>query len=295
MKKIIDYILYLILLFFSGISLILTRKARTSFGKFIGVLIRLFLPGRIKVTIENLSKAFPDKSEDWIQDIMKKSFANLGIVLSEIIVFRYMSEKKIRKYLTLENPDIFFDCYSKGKGVILVSAHFGNWELNAFAGALFVNVPFLIIVENQRNSLINDKINEFRIKCGNKIVPKDKAAREIVREIKNGGVVALLADQSATEDRDIFVDFFGRKASTYEAPASLALKFGIPMICSFPVRQKDGTYLSSVVEVNHSDLEHNKEGIEQLTRRHVKILEDVIREYPEQWVWQHKRWKHQPK
>jgi len=294
MRKITDILLNIILTVFSGICYILTINGRMIFGKFLGILLRLILPSRIDVTLDNLKNAFPEASQDWINDIMKKSFTNLGIVLAEILSFPLISDDKIRKYIKYENLNIYNDAYSKGKGVIVLSAHFGNWELLAYTCGLYSGLPMLVVVENQKNDFIRKNINKFRTRGGNRVVSRYNAARDIVRELRNGGTVGLLADQSATKDKDIFVDFFGRKAATYEAPANLALKFGIPILCAFPVRQPDGTYLAKCYNIDDADLEYNKAGIEELTKRHVKTLENAIREHPELWVWQHKRWKHQP-
>ena len=279
---------------FSGISFLLTMNGRIRLGKIFGLLLKLVLPKRIDVTLDNLRNAFPDASNEWINEVMNKSFANLGIVLAEILSFRLISDAKIRKYIKYENLEMFNDAYNKGKGVIVLSAHYGNWELLAYTCGLISGIPLLVVVENQKNSFIKKNINKFRTRCGNKVVSRYNAARDIVRELRNGGTVALLADQAATKDKDIFVDFFGRKAATYEAPANLALKFGIPLLCAYPVRLDDGTYLAKVYNIEHSDLDYNKEGIEELTKRHVMTLENAIRQHPELWAWQHKRWKHQP-
>ena len=120
------------------------------------------------------------------------------------------------------------------------------------------------------------------------------AARDIINTIQSKGAVAMLVDQSASPTKDVFVDFFGRPAVTYEAPASLALKFKIPIIYGFSVRQEDGTYLVEINELKYDDLKADKDGIKELTKRHVTALENAIRENPDHWVWLHKRWKYDP-
>jgi KDO2-lipid IV(A) lauroyltransferase len=120
----------------------------------------------------------------------------------------------------------------------------------------------------------------------------DKSAIQFIKQIRSGGIVGMLADQSATEDKDIFIPFFGRDVATYEAPAELALKFKIPIIMGLAVRQDDGSYIVKTKKIDIDDLQYNKEGVRELTFRHVKHLEAIIKEHPEMWLWQHRRWKH---
>ena len=184
------------------------------------------------------------------------------------------------------------DYQKKGKGIILLSGHYGNWELLAYCAGLFSGVPALIVVHPLKNPVIDKLLNRYRTRKGNQVVPMDNAAKAIVTTIRKGGVIALLADQSATYDKDIFVDFFGRPAATNEAPASLALRFDIPVLYAFSERQEDGTYWVNLKELKHDDLQNSPEDIREFTKRHVKALEEQIRKIPGQWAWQHRRWKH---
>ena len=179
----------------------------------------------------------------------------------------------------------------QSNGMILLSGHFGNWELLAYCAGLLSGIPINIVVAPQHNPIANEYINEFRSRHNNRIVPMTNAARNIVHILQNNGVVAMLADQAANSSKNIFVDFFNRPASTYDAPAALALKFKFPLIIGFAVRQPTGKYLVRLEEVMYNDLEYSKAGIAELTKRHVEILEREIRKHPEQWSWQHKRWK----
>jgi KDO2-lipid IV(A) lauroyltransferase len=120
------------------------------------------------------------------------------------------------------------------------------------------------------------------------------AARTIVSELRKGNMIALLADQSATKDKDLFVDFFGRPAATYESPAAMALRLNAPIVMGFAVRQKDGTYTVRLREIPFDDIKDREDAVSILTERHVKELENQIRLVPGLWAWQHKRWKHTP-
>jgi len=177
---------------------------------------------------------------------------------------------------------------------VLFRSHFGNWELAAYAVGLYTKIPIKVIVKEQQNTIADKILNEYRSKAGNEVVFMNKAARKIIKALLDKECVAILADQRATKDKDVYVDFFGKPASTYEAPAALALKFKSPIIYGFAIRNADGSYTVEVKELRNDDLEDNSEGIKILTQRHVKALEDAIREHPELWTWQHNRWKYRP-
>jgi Kdo2-lipid IVA lauroyltransferase/acyltransferase len=291
---IINKIILFLLLFLGFISKKLSITNRYNLGVFIGFLLRILDSKRKNITLDNISKAFPDKPYSWHYSVMKESYSNLGITLVELITFDTISEPKVRQYIKYENIDHAKELFSKGKGLIFISGHFGNWELGAFGFPVIAKIPFMIIVKPQKNNLVDEVLNSYRIKSGNSVVSMYNSARDIIKTLRSGGALALLADQSATKDKDVFVNFFNRPAATYESPADLALRFNIPILMGFAVRQKDYTYIVKLVEVKHDDLTHNKEGILELTQRHVKMLEDAIRENPGHWAWQHRRWKHSP-
>lgn len=247
---------------------------------------------REKITLDNITNAFPEKDMKWHNKLVKESYRNLGITFLETADMRYFTDEDIEKLIKFENVEVINEAHKKGKGVLLLSGHYGNWELVAYAGAMYSRIPFLIPIHPQKNRYIDEQLNKTRTRGGNTIIPMGNAAKPIVTTLLKGGIVALLADQAATYDKDVFVDFFGRQAATYVAPASLALRYDVPVLMGFAERQEDGTYLVRMLEVKKDDLELNDEGIKELTQRHVKVLEEQIHKKPEQWAWQHRRWKH---
>lgn len=233
-------------------------------------------------------------SQQQVQEIAKEAYTNLGITLAELLAFPSFSDDEIRSMIVYDNLHLIEEAYAEGKGIILLSAHYGNWELLAYALPLYTSVPVSVIVQPQRNESADNLLNSYRSRTGNKLIARHKAAREIVKILFDGNAVALLADQSATADKDIFVPFFNRPAATYEAPAALSLKFNVPIIMGFAERGGDGKYVVELQRIAHEDLAYDRAGIEELTRRHVAALETAVRKRPELWVWQHRRWKHSP-
>ncbi len=273
------------------ISSMLSKSNRTRFGKFLGHLIRLLVPNRARISLNNIAKAFPEKSSEWHKNIMLKSFENLGITLVELLALGSLSENQIKEYVQYENIELIQQVYERGRGVILLSGHYGNWEFLAYSVFVYLRLPVLIIVKPLSNYVLDKIINKYRTRLGNQIVSMYEAAFKVARNLKNGGIVALLADQSATKDKDVFVDFFGIPSATFESPAFLALKYKVPIVVGFAER-RGSTYFVHLEELRFDDLEFSKESIFELTQRHTKKLEEAIRRCPELWVWQHRRWKH---
>ena len=294
MKTLLFKLSYFLFLFIGFVSSKLSVRCRMKLGSFFGDLIRVISKKRTAITFDNIEKALPELSKSEINAIVRDSYRNISISICEMLSFKYLDKSDFYNYIEFEDFHILRDKVTSKKGAILMSGHFGNWELLAFAAGLLLDEPILIIVKPQSNFFIDRLFNEIRTHRGNKVVSSYAAALPIVKTIKNGGAIALLADQSATKDKDVFVDFFLRPAATYEAPADLALRFNVPMVAAFAIRQSDGTYKSRIIEIPHDDLSYNKNDILELTRRHVKALEDAIRLYPGLWSWQHRRWKHSP-
>ncbi|MCL2039614.1 MAG: hypothetical protein FWG85_04200 [Bacteroidetes bacterium] len=296
MGKINNIFIYFILFVFKIISIVLPRKCKTMLGKIIGSSIFFCWKYRRNIAIENLTYSFPEKSNYEIKSIAKRSFQSLAITFLEFFSFNYISKDKLKNMLDFEEG---FNLISKiktdDKGMLFVSGHFGNWELVAFAVGIFTNIPVTIIVKPQANKIVDAELNKIRTSQGNKIVSMYNAARTIITEIKSGNAIALLVDQAATGNVDVFVDFFGRPASTFKVVAELALRYKLPLIMGFAIRQQDGKYKADIVEIDHSDLDFSQANVLELTKRHTKHLENTICKHPEQWAWMHKRWKHYPK
>lgn len=291
MKRIVFVLETAFALLLGCISSCLSKKHRTNFGKFLGNLIRFIVRNRVRIALENLAKAFPEQSHRWHKAVMKKSFENLGITLVELLALRTLSEENIKEYVQFDNIELIQKAYERGRGVILLSGHYGNWEFLAYSVFVYLRIPVLIIVKPLANYILDRIINKYRTRLGNSIVSMYEAAFKVVKNLREGGVVALLVDQSATKDKDVFVDFFGIPSATFESPAFLALKYKVPIIIGFAER-RGSTYFVHLEEVQFDDLEFSKDGVAELTQRHTKKLEQAIRRHPELWVWQHRRWKH---
>jgi len=294
MKNVLNKLITFFLLIIGWFAKFLSVKQRNSFGKIVGDSLRLLGKNRKQVTYENISNAFPSNSITENKKILIDSYRNLGITLIELLVLRYLTDDEVKEYIKFSNIDLLIEKYNEGRGLILMSGHYGNWELLAYSVNTYTGIPVQIIVKPQSNEAADKLLNSYRTKGGNKIVSMYKAALSIVRTLKKGGVIAMLVDQSATKDKDIFVDFFNRPAATYIATAELALSLDCPIIIGFAVRNDDCTYRVDLSEIKFDDIKGKDDAVRILTERHVKALENQIRSNPSLWSWQHKRWKHTP-
>ncbi len=275
---------------------LLPHKLVVFCGRKFGMLLYFLSKQRRDITLTNLKNAYPTKRSKEITDICKFSYQNLGISIFELIKFRTQSISEIKNIIKFTNPELITEVYNRGKGLIMMTGHFGNWEMLALATGIetssTLQLGINVVAKNQKNAFFDNYIIDNREKFGNKVINAGNAAKEMIKLIKNKEIVALIVDQSADPNKDVFVDFFGNPAATYEAPAVLALKFNLPILVSYAIRQKDNTYIATFEELKHDDLLFDKEGIKELTLRHVKHLENQIRLHPDMWSWQHRRWKH---
>jgi KDO2-lipid IV(A) lauroyltransferase len=289
LKHLLEYCVFQML---GGFVRLLPLRAVQRLGAVAGEVIYAFFGFRKTVTRKNLQRAFPDFTEAEIEQLAVESFRSVGTALFEFLWFPRFRPERLREVARIENPELIRELHSRGKGVILLTAHFGNWELLAQSMLTELQAPLAIIVKPQSNPFVDRTINRWRTKWGNKVVSMGVAVREILRTLQAGGIVGIVADQSAPKE-SLAVEFFGSNVPTYEGPAVFSLKTGAPLMIGFAIRQPDGTYRSRFEEVPTEDLVgYSPENVRELTRRHVAITEKYIREYPQLWMWMHKRWKH---
>ena len=283
---------YIFFIGFSYLFRLLRLRLSRKFSTVLAFIFFYVIPIRKKTTIDNLTKAFPEYSPQMIKKISFNSYKSFAVVLIEILSLPCISKKKIKELVKFEEVENVKNKYNEGKGVILLAAHFGNWEYSGIAGGLVFGHPFSIIVKPQRNNLVSEWLNKMRTKWGNEVIPLGISIRQVYKALKDGKIVAMAADQRGSAE-GIRVNFFGRKASVYPGPAMLSLKTGAPLFCGISIRQPDYSYVTKFVEVDLNNLPESEEDkVIEISQRLTDYLENIIREHPEQWLWMHKRWKY---
>ena len=257
------------------------------FGRILGAVLFCFGIRR-NVALQNLNLAFPNLSKRTVVRLARQGLQSLAQVYLEIPKLRFMSDAQLRASLEVENLDLLKDI-GQGGGLLL-SGHVGNWELLALSAAFQAGKPFSIIAKGQKDF---GQLERTRTVRGNHTIPLHRSALQASRILASGGVVAMLADQSAPE-REPLVDLFDIPTRAYTAPAKLALRYRPKVIVGFAVREKKKAYRVELKELLYDDLEDTGEGILIFTQRYIELLEQVVHQYPEQWVWGHRRWKNSP-
>ncbi|MFC1724092.1 lysophospholipid acyltransferase family protein [candidate division KSB1 bacterium] len=248
---------------------------------------------RRSVTLDNLRNAFGDKSEKELRKIAYSAYKQFSRMMFEYARFPYFTDKEIIKKVALENEHVLKESLERGKGAIIVSGHFGNWELMA-AGIARHGYPVSLLVGEQKNKMVDDAMNNFRKEKGMGIIKMGVAARGVIKAVRDNNFVALLSDQDAGR-LGTFVDFFGRKASTPGGTAAFALKTGADVIFSITLRIGKCNHKVILEKVEYDDIkDEGKTAIAELTQRYTSRLEHYVREYPDHYFWMHKRWKSKP-
>ena len=289
MKNILEYILFVS---FSWIFRLFGLRISRKFASILALLFFYIIPIRKNVTIDNLKHAFPEYTDKKIKEIAFNCYTSFGITLIEILCLPWLDESDMKNAVSNFEIDLIQKKYDEGNGLIFLSAHLGNWEYLAASAGLQIGKKVSIIVKPQRNPYVNNWMNRNRIKWTNEVVPLGISIRNIYTVLLKKGIVALLADQRGPKD-SIKLNFFGRLTSVYTGPAALSLKSHAPIVYVIISRQKDYSYKAEVTEIDGNNLPENfDEKVKVLSERCLIYLENVIRKYPEQWLWMHNRWKH---
>ena len=274
---------------------ILPRPLARGFAISIAQLVYLFHFRLRQVGMRNLQMAFPEKSEAERKKILRGEFTSLGRQLAELCQFPKYSPQNIDEVVVYEGLENYEHAYARGKGVLFLTAHFGGWELSAFAHSLhghWVN----IVMRPMDNPYLDRLLQHYRTMHGNKVVPKDDFVRGLLAAMKAGETVGILMDTNMTPPQGVFVDFFGIKACTASGLARIALRTDAAVVPGFTIWDKSlGKYrlrFDPAIELARTgDLDAD---IIANTQKFTSVIEGYVRQYPEQWLWVHRRWKTRP-
>ncbi|MFA6440058.1 MAG: lysophospholipid acyltransferase family protein [Bacteriovoracaceae bacterium] len=289
MQNQIEYFFFRILLYvIRQFSFRTIQRMGSAFGWFIFSVIGV----RKGLVLDNLHHAFPEKSEEEIQHIARGSYRNLFTAYFEILYLDKLPKEFFLRNISFPEAQKFKELLQRGKGLIVLTGHYGNWELCALSVPVLFPQKYTIVVQKQRNPYVNDFMTRMRSRFGASLVVMERALRESLRGLSNNEVIALIADQSGPES-GIYAEFFGRPASTHQGPAVFQLRSGAPMVMVMLIREGMGKFRIELEEIDTGGLAgSNDEKIQEITRRHVAVLEKHVRLHPEHWLWMHKRWKH---
>jgi len=248
---------------------------------------------RRKVALENLHLAFgKEKSEEELLAIARRAFQNLGMMAVEFFRIPKMDVEAFKKRVTIEGLEEALRLLGRGKGVLLLLAHFGNWEMMGIMSKLIGDSIMVIAKPMKKNERMDQYITEIRNAAGLEVISSIKASRIVIKALSQNRVVGILIDQRAKRSEGIWADFFGKKAPTTPGLAVLAMKTGAPVVPVFMVRNGFGKHRLIIQKplelIRTGDIKRDVEANTQLFNH---TLESMIRQYPDQWFWVHRRWE----
>ena len=243
----------------------------------------------------NLQLAFPDMSEAERHGIVRGMVRQIGWMAGEFSQFPKYTAANISEIVTIDGAKNFECAQRRGKGVLFLTGHMSAWELAPFAHALYGH-PLHFLVRPVVNPRVDALINRYRCLSGNQPIEKNRSARAILKVLAEGGTVGILTDTNTSLDEGVFVDFFGRPASTTSGIARIALRTDAAVIPGFLVWEASekkyhlefGRALD-LVRTGDEDAD-----VRENTARFMAVIEAYVREHPDQWLWVHKRWKTRP-
>lgn len=259
-------------------------------AKPLAILFFYLIPIRKSVVKKNLSLAFPHLNPGQINKLAFDNYYSIGISFIEILAIKYSSRDDITSKI-IYNNEVVASALNKDRGVILITAHFGNWELGAVFFGIVLENTLYVLAKKQSNTLVVDLIKSIREKFGNQEILLGSSIRELYKTLINKGNVGMVGDQRGSKE-GARVNFFGQPTSIFTGTATMALRSKVPIVVVLLSRQPDNNYKIYLEEISYSDLNGTAEENEiEITQRYMSILQKTIEKYPEQWFWMHDIWK----
>ncbi len=252
-------------------------------------LLDTIVPRLRQTAYKNLAFAYPDKDTKWRRSTVDGVYQSIGRLIVAFARFPRINKSNVGEWIRYEGFEHYLRAKEQGKGVLFATAHLGNWELSAFAHALLTE-RMNIVVRPLDNPLIDDLVETRRTLSGNTLLSKRDFARSILNSLKANDPVGILVDQNSAGDNAAFVPFFGKQACTNLTFAKLAGRSGATVIPGFAVwSESEQKYILRF----YPPVPMSGDAVED-TARIQAAVEAAIREYPDQWLWIHRRWKTRP-
>ena len=263
-------------------------------SRFLGNLLYTFNRKHRTIALSNLKRAFGREMRyHEIEMLGKQVFANLVLIIFEIGWSLRLDKNRLSEYFKIDGLENIRNAYDKGKGILVLTAHFGNWELLSVVGAM-IEYPVSPVVRPLDFKPLDRFFINLRSRFGGKIIPKRRSLRAILRSLDRREMVVLLMDQNMDWYNGVFVDFMGHRACTNSGLALLALKTQAPVVPVFLIRENTGFRAEFGPEIPLIKTGDKRKDVELNTLQYNRIIEDIVRRYPEQWFWVHQRWKTKP-
>lgn len=273
---------------------LLPRKTCLAIGKVLGLLVFHLDRKHRRLALDNLELAFgSEKPFSALYEIARASFIHFGRVTADILKCFQISSRKKANLIRAQGEENLRRALEGGKGALIFTAHFGNWEIASAAVSKIGRLH--VIARPLDNPLLERALAAFRERLGAKVIHKYQAAKKILLALNRNEMVAILIDQNVLRNQAVFVDFFGRAAATTPGLASFALRTGASLVPVFCYPEPDFSYRLEISEPLQIPLSGVfEQDVLKITRTCTKIIESRVRENPGFWLWFHNRWKTRP-
>ncbi len=258
-------------------------------GWFFGSIIRYHR----RSAVEALTRSFPEKTPAEICRLVGRMYGNLGMNVIELFRLESLPDAQIRTLIQLEGEENIRAALEHHKGVIVLTAHIGSWDLLCTI-APRLGYPLTVISKDIKGKALNNYWMETRARFGLKFVPAHNAYRQCLAALKKNELVGFIMDQNMIRTEGVFVDFFGRPACTTPGLAFMSAQSRAPVIPVFMVRQEGGRHVAKILPALEPPADREPETIRRFTQECTRIIEQAVREHPDQWIWLHRRWRTKP-
>jgi KDO2-lipid IV(A) lauroyltransferase len=274
---------------------LLPRRWAIKLGLVVAVLVYYFWIRLRKVGLRNLELIFPESTDLERRKLLKRAFKNLGRLLGEFSQFPKLNRDNVSQIVVYDGLENYTQALAQGRGVLILTAHFGAWELSSFAHSLY-GYPMHFLVRRLDNPRLDRLIEQYRTLGGNRSIDKSEAARRVLTALRRGEAVGILMDLNTQPHEGVFCDFFGIPACTSPIISHFALRTDAAVVPGFLVwdeeQQIHRLHFEPPVELVRTG-DQQRDLIEN-TERLNKVIESFIRRHPDQWLWVHKRWQTRP-
>jgi Kdo2-lipid IVA lauroyltransferase/acyltransferase len=274
----------------------LPERVALGLGSVAGRLIYLLDGRHRRLVRDQLHRAFPDWPDSEVGRVAGQCYEHFGRSAAEFARLGRADRETILGCVTVEGREHLDRALAGGRGVLFLTAHLGNWELMAVVCTL-IGYRLFPVTRPLDNPWLNRLIDRIRSRHGSRVISKkdESAPRDLIQALRDGCCVGILLDQNMAPYDGVFVEFFGRPACTAKGLALIARRTGAPVVPAFIVREEDGRHRIMIlpsVELSHGlDV---KADVIANTARCTAVIEQMVRRYPAQWLWMHRRWKTQP-
>ena len=289
-NKVLQRIEYTVYRLIAGAVRRMSEERVERWGARLGALSRRILQKRDRLAMRNLRAAFPSKSEPELREILDKSWRYFGWEMLEFVRAQGYSLEELAERCPFVNEELLEEARARGKGTLLLSGHFGGWEIGGLAIMSIVN-DVRTVARPLDNELLERELAMSRGRTGVEVVDRRRAARALLKGLAENAVVVLLPDQAVQPREGVLVPFMGRKAWTTDAPAKLALRSGATIVFAFCIPDRTRHRLEFEGPIVVDELNESERNPVALTERINDVISRRIAARPELWLWMHDRWK----